>query len=109
MASTANVDNDASAEVTWLELMPDTNTSTTAAPSESGITKHRNPFRSLGDIAVAVNTKLPLPGGVEEYKRSKERSATELTRGIADVGVLVSHGHVAHKIFARWRSLQCPA
>ncbi|CAN0018446.1 unnamed protein product [Ectocarpus sp. 6 AP-2014] len=105
MASTANVDDDASAEVTWLELMPDTNTSTTAASSESGITKHRNPFRSLGDIAVAVNTKLPLPGSLEEYERSKERSATEITRGIADVGVLALLQSMDRELCMRDRGL----
>ncbi|CAM9115968.1 unnamed protein product [Ectocarpus sp. 13 AM-2016] len=105
MASTANVDDDASAEVTWLELVPDTNTPTTAASSESGITKQRNPFRYLGDIAVAVNTKMPLPGSLEEYERSKEQSATEITRGIADIGMLALLQSMDRELCIRDRGL----
>ena len=72
---------------TWLELEPDGDEGKNTAAAEA-----RNPFNSLGDIAVAVTAKRPLPGSLEEYRRTKEeelRIVDSGSRSIADAAVLV--------------------
>lgn len=105
MVNAGNEDNDAAgslpcrpdvpAEVTWLELMPDSkdNGISAAVSREHGTINERNPFKSLGDIAIAITTRHALPKSVEEYRRSKEKeeSVVDSSRGIADAGVLVSY------------------
>ena len=52
----------------------------------------RNPFDYLGDISVAVKTRLPLPASLEEYGLSagKRGGVPSVSRGVADAGVRVS-------------------
>lgn len=103
MVDTVNTDNDvaespcrpdAPAEVTWLELTSDSSRSSTSkvVSRETGIIHERNPFKSLGDIAVAVAVRRALPNSMEEYRRSneEEQSKIDAGRAIADSGVLVS-------------------
>lgn len=75
----------AGVSTTWLELEPGggNNENTPAM-------KARNPFESLGDIAVALTAKRALPSSLEEYRWAKqeERSAS-WSRSIADASVLV--------------------
>ncbi len=85
---------DPSLEVTWLELMPDVgdDPTTTGSESTTRARSERNPFASLGDIAVAVTARRPLPGSVQEYGRAKEEKQSTIASSldIAEAGVLVS-------------------
>ena len=65
----------------------------------------RNPFDSLGDIAVAVKARrLPLPASLEDYGSSTGKQAVfGVSRGVADAGVRVSEcGGL--KIRGRWNN-----
>lgn len=98
MVNTVTTDHDgvgqscgqaAGVSTTWLELEPDggDNKKSTSAK------KARSPFETLGDIAVAVTAKRPLPSSLEEYRRTRdeEQSVVNSTsRRIADAAVLVS-------------------
>lgn len=78
----------AGVSATWLELEPDGDDDKNTAAA-----KARNPFASLGDIAVAVSAKRPLPGSLEEYRRTKEEERSIVdsgSRSVADAAVLVS-------------------
>lgn len=85
---------DPSFEVTWLELIPDVGDDTTTPDSGSTTTaqRERNPFASLGDVAVALTARRPLPGSIEEYGRAKEEKQSTITSSlaIAEAGVVVS-------------------
>lgn len=77
----------AGVSTTWLELEQDRDGDDNTADM-----KARNPFESLGDIAVAVTAKRPLPSSLEEYRRTKEEEQTAAdggSRSIADAAVLV--------------------
>ncbi|CAM9137499.1 unnamed protein product [Scytosiphon promiscuus] len=101
--------SDAPNEVTWFELMPDSDgrDASPAVSRETGVIYKRNPFRSLGDIAVAVTARHALPRSVEEYRRSKEegRSIANTRRGIADAGVLALLQAVHRTLCSRDRGL----
>lgn len=77
----------AGVSTTWLELEQDRDGDDNTADM-----KARNPFESLGDIAVAVTAKRPLPSSLEDYRRTKEEEQTAAdggSRSIADAAVLV--------------------
>lgn len=99
--TTATSTADAPPAVAWMELVPDDNVKTTttlalssstnsSGPFLSNSVAERNPFESLGDIAVAIKARLPLPASLEEYELSKVEKGVGVLRGIADAGVRVS-------------------
>lgn len=82
---------DGYAAAAWLELAPNTINATKPKKSSSGLVTGRNPFDSLGEIAVAFKARLPLPASLEEYGRSTgQQLGTRVSRGVADAGVRVS-------------------
>lgn len=96
MVSTATTDRDgvdgscgqaAGVSTTWLEL------ETGGGVDKNTLaTKARNPFESLGDIAVAVKAQRALPSSLEEYRRTRQEgrgTADSSSRGVADATVLV--------------------
>lgn len=74
--------------LTWLELTRGTDENNSNLASSIGTT--RNPFDTLGDIALAITARLPLPVSLEEYRRSKALDQGGISRGVADAGVRVS-------------------
>lgn len=87
---------DSPATLTWLELQADVDDKTTVRPSSaySSIPQRyredRNPFNSLGDIALALTSEIPLPASLGEYQRSVQNGGFDTPRSIADAGVRVS-------------------
>lgn len=110
MVNTASVGNaglgdagvqGAGAAVTWLELIPTGGESQATADSSETCTtvKHRNPFDSLGEIAVKLTAKRSLPSSLEEYglARKKEWGVVQCSRFIAEGGVLVSRDNTGRQ------------
>ena len=84
---------DASPGVTWLELMPEAGDDVVPAVSTAtmSVNRERNPFDSLGDVAIELTATRPLPSSVHEYGLAKEGGlSTSGSRGIAEAGVMVS-------------------
>lgn len=92
MVADANEDGleTTAAAITWLELLPGVDDKKGTITGGNG-RKERNPFDSLGDIAVTVKTRLPLPKSLDVYGRLKdEEGGDHLARSAADAGVWVS-------------------
>lgn len=98
MVSTVTTDHDviggtgeraAGASTTWLELEPGGGDS-----DNTPAMRARNPFESLGDIAVALTARRPFPSSLEEYRRTKQEERgivdSSASRCIADSAVMVS-------------------
>lgn len=92
---------DSPATLTWLELQADVDDvdsgdKKAARPSSVHYSipgryrEDRNPFNSLGDIALALTSEIPLPASLDEYQRSVQNGGFDTPRGIADAGVQVS-------------------
>lgn len=94
-----------STALTWLELEPGKeNTGNSAVSpalsfntaSAGGLTEIiRNPFDSLGEIALAVTTTLPLPVSISEYNKwaAKDKADIDLgAQAAAEVGIRVRLG-----------------
>lgn len=113
--SNSRASTPASASLTWLELTPgkaDTKTTLPGSPSVSALAVPttsiddkigRNPFDSLGEIALAVSATLPLPMSLSEYEKlSKDSEGGCNAQAVADAGVRVSLGVVGTpRIIAR--------
>lgn len=87
---------DSPATLTWLELQANIDNKTTVRPSSAHSSipqryrEDRNPFNSLGDIALALTSEIPLPASLEEYQQSMKNGGFDSPRSIADAGVRVS-------------------
>lgn len=92
-ASDVTCDGCSCPSLVWMQLAPSgEESSRPTSPNESSpaINGKQNPFDNLGEIALRMTARLPLPTSIKEYNKLGGAQQEYSARDIADAGLEVS-------------------